>query len=414
MMKRLLICLMVALFVRAAAAAETDDRVIRGLVRDRDSRQRLENVHVTLERGTIGTVSNADGRFVLKIPASEQSGGLRLSHIGYLDTVLSADELAAAVQQRELILELVPTSRVVDVVTVIGGDPRAIVEEALRRVADNYAAHEHLFSAFYRETVQKRSRYIGVSEAVADVYKTGYDRRDVLRDRVQIRKGRRLISQSRRDTLAVKVAGGPALPLLLDVVKNGDALFDESDLDDYVFSLELPVSAGDRLQYVVAFRPRIVRPYPLFEGRLFIDQQTLTITRAEFSLDVSDRDKATRVVLQRRPFGVKFRPQEVSFVVTYRLHEGRAYLNYMRNTIRFRCNWTRRLFASNYTSCSEMVMVERRRPDEQGIARKDAFARFGIFYDMVDNYWDEDYWRDYNIIEPTESLEQAVHRLKRQ
>ncbi len=31
----------------------------------------------------------------------------------------------------------------------------------------------------------------------------------------------------------------------------------------------------------------------------------------------------------------------------------------------------------------------------------------------VDEYWDEDYWSDYNIIEPTESLENAVEKLKR-
>lgn len=413
-MKRAFICLVGCLCAWAAAAAEAGDLVIRGVVRDRDSRQRLENVHITLEPGTIGTVSNADGRFVLKIPADGSAGGVRLSHIGYLDTLLSPEEVAAAARQPECNLYLQPTSRIVDVVTVIGGDPRAIVEEALRRVTKNYAVHDHLFSAFYRETVQKRSRYIGVSEAVADVYKTGYDRRDVLRDRVQIRKGRRLLRQSRRDTLAVKVAGGPVLPLLLDVVKNGDALFDERDIDDYAFAMELPVSAGDRVQYVVSFRPRVVRTYALFEGRLFIDQQTLTITRAEYSLDVSDRDKATRVVLQRRPYGLKFRPQEVSFVVTYRQQEGRAYLNYMRNTIRFRCNWARRLFASNYTSCAEMVMVERSEGEASAIARRDAFAERGIFSDLVDDYWDEDYWRDYNIIEPTESLEQAVHRLKRQ
>jgi hypothetical protein len=30
---------------------------------------------------------------------------------------------------------------------------------------------------------------------------------------------------------------------------------------------------------------------------------------------------------------------------------------------------------------------------------------------MVDEYWDEDYWKDYNIIEPTESLEDGVKNL---
>ena len=37
-----------------------------------------------------------------------------------------------------------------------------------------------------------------------------------------------------------------------------------------------------------------------------------------------------------------------------------------------------------------------------------------VFYDLVDEYWNEDFWKTYNIIEPTESLEHAVNKLKKQ
>ena len=36
------------------------------------------------------------------------------------------------------------------------------------------------------------------------------------------------------------------------------------------------------------------------------------------------------------------------------------------------------------------------------------------FDDKVYEYWNEDFWGTYNIIEPTESLEHAVHKLKKQ
>ena len=39
-------------------------------------------------------------------------------------------------------------------------------------IPQNYSDRDHLFSAFYRETIQKRKRYIGISEAVLDAYKT--------------------------------------------------------------------------------------------------------------------------------------------------------------------------------------------------------------------------------------------------
>lgn len=48
-----------------------------------------------------------------------------------------------------------------------------------------------------------------------------------------------------------------------------------------------------------------------------------------------------------------------------------------------------------------------------GIPRKSAFGNSEIFYDKVTDYWDADFWNGYNIIEPTESLDKAVMKLKR-
>lgn len=59
-----------------------------------------------------------------------------------------------------------------------------------------------------------------------------------------------------------------------------------------------------------------------------------------------------------------------------------------------------------------MVMVDREEDPLSSISRKDAFGAREIFYDMVDNFNDENFWNDYNIIEPTESLEKAVLKLK--
>ena len=61
-----------------------------------------------------------------------------------------------------------------------------------------------------------------------------------------------------------------------------------------------------------------------------------------------------------------------------------------------------------------MVMVDRNDRPEERIRLKDAFKQREVFYDVVDAYWNEDFWKDYNIIEPTESLESAVKRLKKQ
>lgn len=386
--------------------------LVTGIVKDKESRKALVNVNIAVQGSNVGTVTNADGVFSLKVSQEELSRGVVVSHLGYQNTLVSAEALTKS--QKRLTIWLTPTVLTLEMVNVYGGDPLALVEQAIRRVPQNYAPNDHLFSAFYRETIQKRNRYIGISEAVADVYKTSYQTRDASRERVQILKGRRLESQKKSDTLAVKIAGGPNMPIYLDVAKNDEELLDVNMLHCYRFSMQFSMSIDDRMQYVVAFEPRVVLDYPLYTGLLYIDQQTLTLTRAEFQLDLSNKEKAVRHILRKKPAGLRFKLNEVSYLTTYRYQEGRAYLNYLRNFIRFKCDWKKRLFSSTFTTITEMVMVDRTDHPEERIDSKDAFKQKDIFYDVVEEYWSEDFWKDYNIIEPTESLESAVKKLKKQ
>lgn len=383
--------------------------VITGVVKSKDNRKKLENVNVSVIGTNIGTVTNADGVFSLKVPEAEAIQGLAVSHIGYLNTNLSLEELG---QRNDLTIWMTPAPNLLSEIIVFGNNPRAIVEEAIKKVPQNYSAIDNMLTAFYRETVQKRRRYISVSEAVIDVFKTSYKERDADRDRVRLQKGRHLLSPKQSDTLAVKVVGGPNLAIYLDIVKNGDALLSMGNLDFYEFRMEEPVSLDNRMQYVVSFRPRVNLLYALFLGKLYIDRERLSFTRAEFSLDMANRAKAIQAILHKKPLGLRFRPQEVTYLVTYKQQGEKTYLNYIQNVIRFKCDWKKKLFSSTYTAFSEMVVTDRAKQASENIPYKAAFKEKQIFYDVVDEYWNEDFWKKYNIIEPTESLEHAVDKLR--
>ena len=386
---------------------------VSGVVRDKESRKKLENVAVSLVGTPIGTVTNAEGVFSLKIPHMDTIPQLELSHIGYMNARFSASAPEGSNDMHATIL-MIPIALQLNEVVAYGNSARRIVEEALERIPKNYPSGESMTSAFYRETVQKGHRYISISEAMLDVYKTSYRQRTTDRDKVQIDKARRLLSQKQSDTLGVKVVGGPNLPLFMDVVKNAYALFDEETLDYYSFVQEPSVFIDDRLQYVISFRPRVKLDYALYVGRVFIDREHLAFTRAEFELDLSDRERAIAAILYKKPLGLRFRPQKVSFLITYRQHDGVTCLNYICNEMCFKCDWKRRLFSSSYVARSEMVAVDREEHPERVIARRDAFKPYQVFYDIVKEYWSEDFWKDYNIIEPTESLEDAVKKLRKQ
>lgn len=406
-----LFLLLLSLLLPVSTQAEEVLRQVRGVVCDAETGAPLSHVAVSILGTNIGTVTNADGRFVLKATEPELAHGVKCSHVGYLNLMLSKGQMDRAAG--ELQLQMKAVSLHMGEVTIYGGTGRELVEAAIRNIAVNYSDRETLFEAFHRETVQKRRNYIAVSEAVMDLYKTSYARRDIHSDKVRLTRGRRVKHLQLSDTLAVKIVGGPAMALVLDVVKNGEEVLGEESLDEYEFRMVAPVSIDNRAQHVIQLMPRVVREYALFHGTLYIDQERLSFTRIELSLDQSDPDKASRVMLRQRPPGLRFRPMELAFVITYRMQGERVHLNYVRSTFRFKCDWKRRLFSAPYTAVSESVMVNREE-EPRVIRYKEAFRAHDIFYDEVEAYADPDYWRDYTIIEPSESLEKAVARLRKQ
>lgn len=414
-MKRTIILLLASLILGLLfpmKAQVVDEVIISGVVKDKDSRKKLENVNIAVIGSNVGTVTNADGAFTLKVSQSEIKQGLLASYIGYMNTRVSVDEIMK-VQGNQLVITMRPSTEWLNEVNVFGGKPRDLVEKAIAKIGQNYSEKDNLYAAFYRETVQKGRRYIGVAEAVMDVYKTDYKDRRTVRDRSKLIRGRRLMSQRSKDTLSVKVAGGPLVPIYLDIVKNGEDLLNITNLQCYDFIMDKPVLIDNRMQYVVAFVPRMNLEYALYMGKLYIDQETLSFTRAEFEMDVSDKAKAVRTILQKKPAGLRFKPLAVTYLVTYRQQGDKTYLNYIRNDVRFKCDWKKRLFSSTYTTSSEMVMVDREEEIVDPIKAKNSFKYREVFYDVVDEYWDADYWEDYNIIEPTESLESAVNKLRK-
>jgi hypothetical protein len=49
--------------------------------------------------------------------------------------------------------------------------------------------------------------------------------------------------------------------------------------------------------------------------------------------------------------------------------------------------------------------------DVQPIRGRDSFDQRDAFFDKVDYFRDPAFWQDYNIIEPTESLDKAINKL---
>ena len=392
-----------------ATLAVQAQQVVSGVVKDRQTGKALSHVSISAEGSDVHTVTNDDGYFTLKV--AQRPRYIQLSHIGYKTRQMPLDSGSA----ENLNILMLGTTIQLSEVFVSAEDPQAIVKAAMDRIESNYASEPELMRCFYRETARRGSRFISVAEAVTDMYKSSYSRGPEF-DAVAIQKGRRLMSMKASDTLGVKVQGGPVMPLMVDVVKNSEYILNPEMLPYYKYQMEVPTMIDDSPHYVISMTPRILTPFPLMGGLLYINRETLAITRAELQLDVSDWRKASEYMLIHKPIGLRFRPRELSVTVVYETDlKGVTRMSYVRNEMRFNCDWHRKLFASPYTTVCEMVVTDRLALGRQAKRPhgRSSFGRNERFYDKVEYFDDPDFWADYNIIEPTESLEHAIDKLKK-
>jgi hypothetical protein len=382
---------------------------ISGVVRDKKTGKEVEPANIFLSGSKIGTVSNEDGRFTLKIFNPGNEIKIDISHIGYRNrsVIITKENFD---KEQAVFLEQSPLQ--LQEIVVVPEEASKLVLKAIENIKNNYSMNNVLMTGFYRETVQKRKRYINIAEAVINIYKSPYSY-DISSDKIQILKGRSLLSPKQSDTLAIKLRGGPTLAVNCDFVKNKDFLFDGEIMNLYSFKLDNTTILDDREHFTIIFQPKFIMQYALYRGTLYIDKETFAFSRAEFNLDISNEQKATASILYKKPLGLRFKPEELSILITFKRHNDISYLNYVRNEIRFKCDWKKRLFATNYTVISESVVTDINENNIQPIANKDVFKSSYSLSDKVSDFYDENFWQSYNIIEPSESLENAVNKLKK-
>lgn len=389
-------------------------QTIRGSLKDSKTKQSLPFANITVLGNHVGTVSNGDGDFTLKIQKSLNAKTILVTHLGYNNREV---EIASLKPDNGNVIMLDPSSINIQEVTVRPLDAAQIVEDALLKVPYNYNSKPNMFLGFYRETIKQRRDYISISEAVVDIYKASY-RQGAENDRVRIFKGRKSSNVKPSDTLAVKLQGGPNISLLLDIAKNQELLTYDEGLNLYNFTLEDVVTIDNNICYVISFAQKPYILEPLYYGKLYIDTKNLGIVMAQFSLNIEDKDRASALFVKRKPTGLKFIPTSTSYLVTYKQHNGLYYLSYARNEVKFKCTWPKRIFSTNYTISAELAITDR---DTESVTRfpyRESFKSSDVFADAVTAFNDADFWGEYNYIEPDESIEAAIkkygRRLKRQ
>jgi len=380
---------------------------ISGKLKDAKTSEKIIYANISVPGTAIGTVSNSEGEFTLKVDKSLNIDVFEVAHLSYATTKFKISE--AVGKEKSFYLE--PKVLMLSEITIVPKDARSVVEAALKNIRKNYSDVPNMMTGFYRETIRQKRDYLSISEAVVDIYKAPYQ--SMQDDQVKIFKGRKGTNVKKADTLMVQLQGGPNVAMLLDIVKNTDLSIALDNLDNYQFEFAAMVNINDKPNWVISFSPNVVKEEPLYYGKLYISQEKMAITRVEFSLDLKDEDKASRVFVQKKPMGLIFMPTSTNYLVTYKEQNNKLYLNYVRVDLKFRCDWKKRLFKNYYTVMSEVAITDRHEDNIVKFAQKEIFKPNMVFADKVQNFSDPDFWGNSNIIEPEESIENAIKKLSK-
>ncbi len=387
----------------------------KGEVIGTDSNKSLVFATVAIEGSNVSTITNADGEFSLKVPndmaAEAMDANVLVSFLGYRTKSIP---LAQFDEKGNNKIELsVSITELPEVNVEVPKNAEALVRETLKRKGENYFDDPTLMTAFYRETIKKRRRNVSLSEAVVNIYKTPYN--SLKKDGVKLYKARKSTDYSKLDTLALKLQGGPFNALFVDVMKYPEYIFTDETLKNYNFSFDRSTRVNDRLIYVVDFKQHDWILDPLYQGKLYIDAENKILTSAIFSLNITDKDLASRMFVRKKPANARVWPTEVAYRVDYREKDGRWYYGYSNVLMEFKINWDKRLFNSVYSMTCEMAVTDWEKNMAADFPRsRDRIKSSIILADEAIGFADPDFWGEYNIIEPDKSIESAIEKIQRQ
>lgn len=110
---------------------------------------------------------------------------------------------------------------------------------------------------------------------------------------------------------------------------------------------------------------------------------------------------------------MKVIPVMTSYRVKFREQEGKWYFTYSRAEVKVKVKWKKKLFNPSYTIMSEIAITDRTEEEVIKFNSRERLKMGDIFTQQLSAFADPDFWGDYNVIEPDQSIESAIRRLNR-
>ena len=397
------------MLLSSTLVAQGELTVYSGKVIDGKTNKALEAASLSVEASNIGTISNSDGEFVLKVPAGYLNSKLTVSLLGYKTKILKLSEL----NTNNNIIELNAAVTQLEQVNISAfKDAENLVRMVFKDKNKSVLKSPLYMTAFYRETIKRRNRNVSLTEAVVNIVKQPVvsSKKDI----ILLNKARKSTDYKRLDTVSVKLQGGPFSTIYLDIMKYPEYIFTDEALNTYQFSFAPSTTINGINVYVINFKSKNNSLNLNYQGQLFIDPQALTLVSADYSLDLSNEAKTRNLLVKKKPRSIVVYPLEAHYKVDYKSKDGKWYYNYSSLFLKFKVKKKRQLFNKVYSLASEMAVTDwEESTDDIKPNLKDRLKPTIIIADEISGFSDPNFWGEYNLIEPDKSIESAIEKIRK-
>lgn len=417
------IILSILLLAVVTLAAHAQNR-LSGRIIDGETLEPLAFVQIRALNARIGTLTNEDGYFLLKLP-SDASDTVYFSHIGYevLKRVVSGNEVVemGTISLREKVVSLAE-------VVIRPVEPEDLLRQAIAAIPENYNHNPLNMQGFYREMIERDGKPAQFSEAIVDIYKIPNEVEETSGNRLRLVKGRSFTDSALLEKITLNIGGGGPKSIIGRAVVGetlGENFLDPKEFKHYEYKIEGVSTLAGRDVYIISFDQKEKLDRRLYQGKIYLDLQTLAFATIDYKLSERGKKfpisralgfKAAAALAMMRTLGIR---------LTYNIESGKTDFVYDRG--KWYLNYSSIEFGGLITTKGKFDMPELMQIDldlEMLITRMEPgkTARFEDSELINDDIslreqvgaYDEAFWENYNYLQPGKKLREAVEKIKGQ
>ncbi|MBL6449166.1 carboxypeptidase-like regulatory domain-containing protein [Fulvivirga sp. 29W222] len=379
--------------------------LIEGEILDNETGEPVISAHVGVKDGFIGTISNLDGKFVLKLPLAYKEDTLRISHVGYQQYKTPI----ATVKGDQVQVRLEPSATMLKEVKVTPLKPTEIILEAVKKIPANYPKNASMMKAFYRETIRDERELISLAEGIIDIYKSPYGPPE--QDQMKLVKGRKA-----QDPVKIKILDNLTISggLQVDFVKHGISFLYEQYFKYFNYELMEIVSDGEDRFYVIQFDPkRRKKGRAQLKGKIFIEVESMAFKAVEYELvseAISKVDKkSSNEKADMKKTGVDVETLNSKTFVGYKKMGDKWYLHRAHSTYTVHVTRQKENMEGDVTYQSNLIITAIDNDNPTRFPKDQVLVTYGKdFGEQMDKVYVEDAWNNDNYLKLEEGAEKEI------